>query len=271
VADLVDVSAIYLLAIAVATFVLSVGQNATCTHSVEILILLYIFFGSVYSAFSISGFRLGASRKGKERNWVGSFSLLGLQLRLAMVTAMSAYAIWYVFVGVHEFTATPGGTYAFVFARVSLFGPALHLLQACTVVNCLAFGYHYMDHARLNFMTGFRMVRKVAQYFLIKWKLVRNPKTPTGIEYLKAQGADAPGSLNELITRDLMDIWTKMVYPENELTGMEQTVGEQDVENHLGHEASEVMKDSRYVDIPFTFTTHCLYSLVLFGGTFTPS
>ncbi|KAI2615695.1 hypothetical protein GGR54DRAFT_265220 [Hypoxylon sp. NC1633] len=109
---LVDTNTIFLLAIFIATVVISSEPIDDGPHTVEILVLLYIFFGTVYSVLLFSSVR--ASRFGHYQ-----YSVLGLCFRLTLVAAMSAYSVWYWFRGVELFSRTDCGTYAFLFAQGS--------------------------------------------------------------------------------------------------------------------------------------------------------
>jgi hypothetical protein len=126
---LVDVATVFEIAIFIATIVLVADPHAT-VYSVEIMLLILIFFGDFYFV------QVGAVLS--YRNFTGMFSLAGLFLRLLLCLAMLSLSVWFWFPGFDRFQQTPCGSYAFIFAKAPLsVGPVRKLIQALTCLHLL--------------------------------------------------------------------------------------------------------------------------------------
>lgn len=128
-AELNDVNCIFLIAIFISGIVLSATPSNA--YVVEILILLFILFGSVFSVLSTATIR--TSKMGENAsNW-------GACLRISLITAMSAYGVWYWFRGVRLLKPTPCESYIFLFSKVSIFGGARIFFQVLSVTNLIVY------------------------------------------------------------------------------------------------------------------------------------
>jgi hypothetical protein len=84
--ELMEVDAIFLLAILIATLLLS----ASSTYAVEVLIMLHFFFGDVYTVYYDSSMVFGGT---------STISVWSITFRSLMHTTMAAYAVWFWFPG----------------------------------------------------------------------------------------------------------------------------------------------------------------------------
>ncbi|KAG8529325.1 uncharacterized protein KY384_005961 [Bacidia gigantensis] len=132
--ELLDVNNIFCLAIFVATLLLQTQGASNSngpTRAIEILIMLHIFFGNTYI---VSYEQL---LKGKH---LGSQTFLGITFMTLITAAMSSYAIYFWFFGLKYFPATGCSTFAFLFAKVDLFGPARTFFKIAAVLNMIPWG-----------------------------------------------------------------------------------------------------------------------------------
>ena len=114
----------------IATSVYSAGVLGS-VHNVDILILLHMFFGDVYSVyFEI----LSLERR------VTPISAWGTRYRYLVISGMSAYAVWFWFVGLYRLPDGPCGSVAFLFAEVALRGRAEIFFKIVAVANLSAWG-----------------------------------------------------------------------------------------------------------------------------------
>ena len=128
--DLLDADAIFLLAIFVATSVYSTGILEP-VHDIDILILLHMFFGDVYTVF------LEIATKGRK---VTPISAWGSRYRMIVIAGMSAYAVWFWFVGINTLASAPCGSVAFLFAKVALRGKVKIFFQIVSTINLVLLG-----------------------------------------------------------------------------------------------------------------------------------
>lgn len=86
-------------------------------HSAEILLLMYIKFGGVFTVMMI-GLRKSHVQKAKKikTSWVQMMALFFI------LAAASIYCSWFWLSGIHhhDFLDTPCGTYGFLFTKISL-------------------------------------------------------------------------------------------------------------------------------------------------------
>ena len=129
--DLLDADSIFLLAIFVATSVYSTNVLEP-VHDIDILILLHMFFGDVYSVF----FEIASQQKR-----VSPISAWGSRYRVLVIGSMSAYAVWFWFIGLDHWPAAPCGSIAFLFAEVDLHGRAQIFFKSVAVANCFVWGF----------------------------------------------------------------------------------------------------------------------------------
>ena len=128
--DLLDADAIFLLAIFVATSVYSTGVLEP-VHDVDVLILLHMFFGDVYSVM----FEIAM----KDRK-VTPMSAMGTRYRMLVIAGMSAYAVWFWFIGIETLSSVPCGSVAFLFAKVALRGKVKIFFQIVSALNLFFWG-----------------------------------------------------------------------------------------------------------------------------------
>ena len=128
--DLLDAASIFLLAIFIATSVYSAGVLGS-VHNVDILILLHMFFGDVYSVyFEI----ISLERR------VTPISAWGTRYRYLVISGMAASAVWFWCVGLYRLPDGPCGSVAFLFAKVALRGRAEVFFKIVAVANLIAWG-----------------------------------------------------------------------------------------------------------------------------------
>ena len=124
--DVLNDNAIFLLAIFLAT-VLLVTDTISGVHQVDILIMLHIFFGSIYTIFYDA----------RIRKWIDSVSsFLGIVFKSGTATGMAAIGIWYWFYAINIPENSGCSTYAFLFGRVGLYGShTIMAFKAFSVLN----------------------------------------------------------------------------------------------------------------------------------------
>jgi hypothetical protein len=140
--NLLDTNAIFLSALLVATWLLSVRKDET--YAVEIAILLYLMWGTLGSVFTIRGYRTVLAPANKYQK---PFSLLGAQMRALLSMATSSFSIWFWFAGAKSLKATSCVPYVFFFARVHLLGWARIIYQIASIVSVFYSGWYIL----LNF------------------------------------------------------------------------------------------------------------------------
>lgn len=125
---------IFLLALLVATLVATVRGNVQTT---EIVVLLQLGFGFIFSILSIWGHRTRAPRGDAPIR----FPLIGSLFRLSLATSFSAYAVWFWFVGAQEMHDHGGcRDLLFLFGRVEVVGPARIFFQIQSVLVLVGYG-----------------------------------------------------------------------------------------------------------------------------------
>jgi hypothetical protein len=126
-----ETNTIFLLAVFVA-MVVATAQGTI--RSAEVVVILHLCFGFLFSILSIWGHRT-RSTKGPVR-----FPLLGSFFRLCLATAISAYAIWFWFRGVQPLHGDACDPYTFLFAKVDIAGRARIFFQMVSTLIMVAFG-----------------------------------------------------------------------------------------------------------------------------------
>lgn len=121
-----DTNVLFLLAIFIATVVATLGESL---QSAEVVILLHLCFGSVFSVLSIWGRRARSTAQGIVR-----FPALGSAFRLLLTTGVSGYAIWFWFRGVASLDRPPCFTYTFLLRKVHLGGAVVRFFQVQTTL-----------------------------------------------------------------------------------------------------------------------------------------
>ena len=132
--ELLDVNTIFSLAIFIATVVLQT-QYAGSAQGIEILIMLHIYFCNTYAV----------SYEQLLKRWRAQEStFFGILATLCITTGMSAYAIYYWFYGLDLFPDVDCGSFAFLFAKVRLEGPARTFFKSVAVVNMVIWGVGFL-------------------------------------------------------------------------------------------------------------------------------
>ena len=127
-----DANTMFLLAIFIATAVLST-TNQEQTHAVEGLILLYIFFGGAFAVlFPV------LSTKAKQLQLRSSVA--GTLMRFGLLVGMATYSVWFWFYGVKGFQREECGTLIFLFGKVSMFGRAETFLKLAAITTLVIYG-----------------------------------------------------------------------------------------------------------------------------------
>jgi hypothetical protein len=105
---------VFLFALLIAMIVTTARLEPT--HSAEILLLMYIIFGGIFTVMTLG---LRKSHLQKARKMKGSW-VQAMALSFILATA-SIYSSWFWLSGIHhDFLDTQCGTYGFLFAKVSL-------------------------------------------------------------------------------------------------------------------------------------------------------
>ena len=128
---LFDADAIFLLAIFIATSVYSTGVLEPA-HDIDILILLHMFFGDVYCVF----FELAFQTERRDM----PISAWGVRYRYLVIGGMSAYAVWFWFIGLDRLPAAPCGSDAFLFAKAALREGARVFFKVVAIANLFVWG-----------------------------------------------------------------------------------------------------------------------------------
>lgn len=128
---------IFLIAIGVATLVLSVDPS---THAVEIMILLCIFFGDIFTVFlQTPGTRM---RKKPRADSYFQVSIVGKFLRFNLICAMSVFAAFFCFRRIYALRRTSCDS-VFLFAKLDLFGNALIFFKIIAVLNLVRWSWRW--------------------------------------------------------------------------------------------------------------------------------
>ena len=109
-----DTNTIFLLALFLAS---AVATARDTLHSTEIIVLLQLCFGFLFSILSIWGYRRARPEEGLSR-----FAVIGSLFRLSLAAAISAYAVWFWFDGVDILRREPPcPDFIFLFAKVDIY------------------------------------------------------------------------------------------------------------------------------------------------------
>ena len=119
--ELMDTHTLFSSAILIAIIALSVQVSSL--HSIEIVILLYIWYTDASNSAATF-----TNRKEVDN------SLIGLIYWILIYMGMGCYAVWFWYRGVYQFEHTPCGTYAFLFARVNVYGRGGAFFRAITTI-----------------------------------------------------------------------------------------------------------------------------------------
>lgn len=117
-----ETNTIFLLALFIASAVTTSNNTVQTT---ELVVLLYLCFGFLFSILSIWGHRIGNSdHDGKKKI---RFPLIGNFFRLTLATTVSAYGLWFWFTGrnVYQPRSSLYADFTFLFGKVDVTG-AVH-------------------------------------------------------------------------------------------------------------------------------------------------
>ena len=126
--DVLNENAIFLLAIFLAT-VLLVTDTISGVHGVDILIMLHIFFGSIYTIFV-------------DEHIIARIeyfsSLIGILFKSGIATGMAAIGVWFWFYDTPIPLNSNCSQYAFLFGRVGFYSKStIMVFKAFAVVNLM--------------------------------------------------------------------------------------------------------------------------------------
>ncbi|MCJ1377565.1 hypothetical protein MMC17_000660 [Xylographa soralifera] len=142
---------IFLLALFVATAVATADDTVQTS---ELVVLLHLCSGFLFSILSIWGHRIGTADESNEKI---RFPLIGSFLRLTLATALSAYGVWFWFVG-RPFHQPAGdcASYTFLFARLDIAGDVRYFfgIQSCLilVVYAILFAREFLMIIAFSFL-----------------------------------------------------------------------------------------------------------------------
>ncbi|KAJ8106008.1 hypothetical protein OPT61_g9828 [Boeremia exigua] len=133
-----ETNTIFLLAVLVAIIVSTVQEGV---QSAELIVLLQLAFGFVFSILSIWGHRI-RPRKGDEPI---RLPLLGSFFRLIITTAVSAYGFWFWFGGLEKrHDNRDCSVFTFAIAKVDTAGGVRTFFQIQSVVILLAYSFLFI-------------------------------------------------------------------------------------------------------------------------------
>ena len=133
--ELLDVNAIFCLAIFIATALLSTQSGSDGVYTAEILILLHIFFWNTYI---ISYEQLLMGNHGRE------LTAIGVTSTIVITVGMSCFAVYYWFYAVEILPAANCGAFGFLFAKLSLDGGARTFFKIVAVINMVVWGISFL-------------------------------------------------------------------------------------------------------------------------------
>lgn len=147
--DLLNENGVFLLAIFVASIILCTGGTDS-PHAVDVLILLYIFFGSTY----IIIFDANVSDRLEK---ISSF--WGILIKYMTTYGMAFFGVWYWFVELGRLPATPGtGNYGFLFTKVAMRGRVLVFFKFLSILN-LVIWHHALIGSILERIVYFKIYK----------------------------------------------------------------------------------------------------------------
>lgn len=119
-----ETNSIFLLALFIATIVATVSGEA---QTAELVVLLHLCFGFLFSILSIWGHRTSTTDSKEEKI---RFPLIGSFFRLSLATAISAYGLWFWFWG-RELHARQSACqdYTFLFTRLDITSGVQYFLE----------------------------------------------------------------------------------------------------------------------------------------------
>ena len=140
--DVLNENAIFLFSIFIASIVLVSGAFGP-VYSVEVVIMLHIFFGSIFTIFVDDEILLKLGR-------LSSFG--GILFKLAVTAGMAALGSWFWFDGVQRAMPTPCGSSIFLFAQVDLYGRAQMFFKVVAIFNAILWCSLVLQEIELKLM-----------------------------------------------------------------------------------------------------------------------
>ena len=140
ISDALDTNAIFVLALFVALILATAQMNV---RAAEVVVLLQLCFGFLFSILSIWGHRIGC------RGEPVTFSIMGSFFRLSLSTAICAYAVWFWFPGVHGLDKAECAAFTFLFAKVNVLKGALVFFKLQAVLVLIPFSFLFLREAML--------------------------------------------------------------------------------------------------------------------------
>jgi hypothetical protein len=133
--ELAEDYTIFLTAVSIAALVIT--AEADSTYAVEVLILIYIVFGGFFTVLAMVPRTKYLNTKFTQEA-IGRKLMGGVQFTI--LSGGCLYCSWFWLRGLHHnFKETPCGTYGFLFARVSLYNPAVFRFFAALsiILSCI--------------------------------------------------------------------------------------------------------------------------------------
>ena len=163
---ILDVDAAFLFAIFIATALLSSDHLAgDPVYAVETLIMLFFFFGELSIIVRMRGLST-------------SMSSFGFDLRSALFVGMSAFSVWYWFVGIYRLRKTLCGTFVFLFAKFNLYGKAKTFFRIASIAALALFGYLGVSVVSRLKVLILGPLLALPKYILGRSDLLKNVKWP---------------------------------------------------------------------------------------------
>jgi len=126
--DNLDTNSIFLFALFVA---LGVATQQSIVKDSEIVILLQLCFGFIFSILTIWGHRINNHKR---------FPFLGSLFRLSLSTAVCAYSLWFWFLGISNLDSEQCTTFMFLFGKVNATGDSRVFLKLQSIVVFVPYG-----------------------------------------------------------------------------------------------------------------------------------
>lgn len=142
-----ETNTVFLLAVFVALAVATVDKTL---RSAEVVVLLQLSFGFLFSILSIWGYRTRSTFKGPIR-----FPLMGSFFRLSLTAAICAYSIWFWFTGLHLIDDKSCPSYIFLFAKADIRGGIRVLFEIQSVLILTTYGVLFLQEFLLIFAFTF--------------------------------------------------------------------------------------------------------------------
>ncbi|ORY71905.1 uncharacterized protein BCR38DRAFT_480379 [Pseudomassariella vexata] len=129
-----EINTVFLLALFIATVVATIKNTA---QTAELVVLLHLCFGFLFSILSIWGHRTSTIDIHTKKI---RFPLIGSLFRLSIATGLSAYGVWFWFRGrdLHR-RANACSDYTFLFSRFDIAGGIRYFLEIQSSVICAVY------------------------------------------------------------------------------------------------------------------------------------